>query len=88
MEKSFIKKKENLLIKNKKYSNKDPKTFDVPIGKHVLDIPESTAKRINDFINKNKFLPSLMVTRVWIEKKEKSYRIHIGDLDDTTFNIN
>ena len=78
--KKSLKKRESLLIKK---NSKNPIVYNVPIGKHILDIPESTAEKIKAFVNKNKCLPTLIVTRIWIEKKEKKYRVHIGDLDDS-----
>lgn len=68
--------------KYKNQSIRDYYSCHLSIGTHTLDIPESIANNIQLYIKRNKSLPSLFVTRVWIEKKKDGYAIHMGDIDE------
>ena len=67
-------------------SKKDRPIYNFPIGTHVLNIPKSIASRLRSFAIKHESVPSLTVSRVWIEKKKGRYIFHIGDLEDIVDN--
>ncbi len=54
------------------------------IGRHIIDIPKSSHNIVSPFLTRGS-LPSLNVSRVWIEKKEAEYILHIGDIDEVPF---
>jgi hypothetical protein len=68
----------------KTFSQNDSVIYTFPIGKHIIDIPKSFTSIVSSFVKEGS-LPSLNVSRVWIEKKGTEYVLHIGDLDDIPF---
>jgi hypothetical protein len=68
----------------KTLSRSNSAVYTFPVGEHVIDLPKSSNDIIKPLVKKGS-LPSLNVSRVWLEKNRAEYILHIGDLDDPPF---
>lgn len=55
------------------------------IGNQIINIPKSISKQIKINQSNNGYSYSLIVTRLWIEKKKDRYLIHLGDLNSIAY---